>query len=269
MAAPSPTSASTYTSELEYMDESDLAPSSASSANSIATPAGVPSAQALIRDMKERLRALDDTLGDLHAQTISALLKPAGEPRIAKDIESLRAQIQDQDKRQKEGIEEVMLILENVLKTDTIEMLKRHAEEEIAREIDELVKAQVALCLEEHIPQTLQDEVAEQERRLREVRWELHNSESRRANGLLRDAGDVVPLQTICKLDGMVAEGFPKTLKELFDMDAPTSKRLMEEYEIPDASDSRERNLNRLMQFLNVKYQLVREGSGTKSMGMM
>jgi archaellum component FlaC len=50
------------------------------------------------------------------------------------------------------------------------------AEEDIAREIDQLVAEQVAICLKDHIPQELQDEVAEQQRILEEVRRDLHNS---------------------------------------------------------------------------------------------
>lgn len=38
-----------------------------------------------------------------------------------------------------------------------------------------------------------------------------------------------------------------------------TAKTLMQEYNLPDISDSRERNVNRFMQFCGVSYQLVRK----------
>ncbi|KAF7315024.1 ATP-binding cassette transporter [Mycena indigotica] len=73
---------------------------------------------------------------------------------------------------------------------------------------------------------------------------------------MLRD-GESAPLQPIYKTDGTVADKFPSTLKELFEMDVSTSQELMREYELSECSASRERNLNRLMQFFNVKYQLA------------
>lgn len=39
-------------------------------------------------------------------------------------------------------------------------------------------------------------------------------------------------------------------------MSGPQAKRLLEEYGI-DASESREKNLNRFMQFIGVSYQMV------------
>ncbi|CCO34771.1 hypothetical protein BN14_08879 [Rhizoctonia solani AG-1 IB] len=55
---------------------------------------------------------------------------------------------------------------------------------------------------------------------------------------------------------GMVSADFPDNLGELFAMDGPQAKRLLEEYGI-DASESREKNLNRFMQFIGVSYQMV------------
>lgn len=49
-------------------------------------------------------------------------------------------------------------------------------EEEVAGQIDQLVEEQVALCLQKHIPQELQDELAVQKHELQEVRRQLHNS---------------------------------------------------------------------------------------------
>jgi hypothetical protein len=50
------------------------------------------------------------------------------------------------------------------------------AEQEIEQELDELVREQVALCLEAHISQELQDEVAQSQRELEDLRLQLHNS---------------------------------------------------------------------------------------------
>ncbi|KAJ7935210.1 hypothetical protein B0H13DRAFT_521139 [Mycena leptocephala] len=249
------------------LDSNESLSSSASSNYSLATPSGVSSAQGLIQHMKSTLGALDDTLGELHGQTMQIALL-GGEPQIAQDIENLRRQLMDHDKRQKEGIHEIKLILNHVLQCEVVELLKKQVDDGIARDIDQLVAEQVAVCLKDHIPQELQDELAQQQKILEEVRRDLHNSESRRSNAVLRsDHGDD-GLQIIYKADGSVPAAYPPNLQALFDMDAATSRALMTEYGLADCSESRERNLNRLMQFLGVRYQMVREGSATRSVGL-
>ncbi|KAJ6593381.1 hypothetical protein B0H19DRAFT_19059 [Mycena capillaripes] len=240
------------------LDSSESLSSSASSNYSLTTPSGVSSAQGLIQNMKATLGALDERLGELHGQTMQIALL-GGEPRIAQDIEILRSQLMDNDQRQKDGIQEIKLLLDHVLECEVVELLKKQVDEGIAREIDQLVKEQVALCLKGHIPQELQDEVAEQQKILEEVRRDLHNSESRRSNAALRsDHGDD-SLQVIYKADGTIPAGYPPNLQALFAMDATASRALMTEYGFQDCSESRERNLNRLMQFFGVRLVALRQ----------
>ncbi|KAJ7496825.1 hypothetical protein FB451DRAFT_1456578 [Mycena latifolia] len=252
--------------------DNEFLASSASSNYSLTTPTGVPSAQALIENMKSTLEALDYTLGELHGQTMQIALL-GGDPQIAQDIENVRRQLKDHDKRQKDGIQEIqcmpcsvlynpalivsfIVILKHVLECEVVKLLKKQVEDDVAREIEDLVAEQVAVCLKTHIPQDLQDEIAGQQRILEEVRRDLHNSESRRSNASLRSNHEDDALLPIYKADGSTPDMYPPTLKALFDMDAPTSRALMMEYELADYSDSRERNLNRLMQFLGVRYQM-------------
>jgi len=49
-------------------------------------------------------------------------------------------------------------------------------EQEIASQIDELVKEQVEECLKTHIPREVQDELAISKRELEELNLRLHNS---------------------------------------------------------------------------------------------
>ncbi|KAG5636935.1 hypothetical protein H0H81_006331 [Sphagnurus paluster] len=92
-------------------------------------------------------------------------------------------------------------------------------EREIAQEIDGLVREQVAECLKTLIPQDLQDEVAAQKTELGELRIKLHNSESRRANASLRSNQPDETLHDILMSNGAVSKHFPKSLKELFEID--------------------------------------------------
>ncbi|KAF8070393.1 hypothetical protein FPV67DRAFT_1487212 [Lyophyllum atratum] len=118
------------------------------------------------------------------------------------------------------------------------------------------------------IPQNLQDEVAIQKSELDELRIQLHNSESRRANGALRSNQSDESLREIYMSNGKVSNRYPKSLKDLFELDFETSKVLMMDYEIPDVSEARDRNLNRFMQFCGVSYQMVRTGSQTRRVGL-
>jgi len=224
------------------------------------------SAKEAINGMKSSLDVFDEMLNTLHAQTVQGAI--FGEYGGAQEIKSIRSQIKEQDRKHKHGLEEIELILKDLLANKVVEQLKRQVEEEVASQIDQLVEEQVALCLKTHIPQELQDELAEQKRELKEVRRQLHNSESRRSNATLRLNSPNDHLQTILMSNGEISTHFPDTLKGLFKLDAKTSKALMLDYEIPDASDSRERNLNRIMQFFGVSYQVVRSGAETRPVGM-
>lgn len=110
-------------------------------------------------------------------------------------------------------------------------------EEELAAQIDDVVKEQVAACLGTHIPPELQDEVVENNEELEKVRMALHNSyvlgmrtsnlistdvsfrESRRANADLRSNKPDALLHTIYMSDGKVSPAFPNDLKSLFGLD--------------------------------------------------
>ncbi|KAF8220581.1 hypothetical protein L208DRAFT_1333016, partial [Tricholoma matsutake] len=171
-------------------------------------------------------------------------------------ITRLLVQMEDQERMHTEGIAEIHLILNKHLQTQFFEHLKEQAQQEIDREIHELVRDQVALCLEAHISQELQDEVARNRRELEDLRLQLHNSESRRANSLLRSNQPNDPLHTIYTSNGQVSAHFPKSLGDLFNLDAETCRCLVLDYELP-VSDSRDRNLNLFMRFCGVGYQVV------------
>jgi hypothetical protein len=49
-------------------------------------------------------------------------------------------------------------------------------EKEITLQIDDIVQAQVAACLQTHIPKELQDEVEDNKQELERARIALHNS---------------------------------------------------------------------------------------------
>ncbi|CAK5266098.1 unnamed protein product [Mycena citricolor] len=171
------------------------------------------------------------------SESMSSLSTPHSHRREISQERDLAHQVAAADPRR---------YIDETLSVEVLETMNKQADEAIASIVDQLVDEQVAACLATHIPQELQDQVAEQQKELEELHRDLHNSESRRANAALRTSHEDDSLNTILKQD---------------------CTDLMTEYEIPLVSDSREWNLNRLMQFLGVKYQMVRDGPATTGMG--
>lgn len=91
------------------------------------------------------------------------------------------------------------------------------------------------------------------------VRSNLNSTrrEARRANALLRSSHLKDPLHPLIGPQGVISPNFPRDLTALFALDAAAAKALNEEYGLPDIGESRERNLNRFMQYCGVAYQMV------------
>lgn len=149
---------------------------------------------------------------------------------------------------------------------------------DIDRQLEDMIQSLVAEEIARQIPQSLRDQIMDHKRHLEEVHVNLQNacapaflclrvsvlvpdfsdsSEARRANALLRSTHLKDPLHPLLKANGEVSAKFPRDLTALFALDAAEAKALSSEYGLPDIGDSRERNLNRFMQFCGVSYQMV------------
>ncbi|OCH93456.1 hypothetical protein OBBRIDRAFT_832561 [Obba rivulosa] len=246
-----------------------MSPSHASTVRSPITPSGdhalslpappkeVVCTQKLLAQMKESLGVLSKSIDSIGEQAIQTV-KQKGDPAVARIIESMRKEMDAQDQQQQKQVEEIKSLLQEVLEHDVMQHLRTLIEQGVLEQIDQLVAEQVAEHLKEHIPQELQDEVVRSRKELAEAQQRLHNSESRRANARLSTSWPDDILHTMYKNDGTVSEHFPKSLSTLFSLDADTAQKLLQEYEIPGVSASRERSLNSFMQFCGVPYQLVR-----------
>ncbi|KAF9486089.1 hypothetical protein BDN70DRAFT_794795 [Pholiota conissans] len=221
----------------------------------IAINAQVEKTRSFSRHIKAPLNGLTAAFDSLSVQTLQiALSQDVG---TTQGMIELRDQMLKQDQKHKEGLAEIQNILDDLLQHQIMEAMRKQVEEEIVNQIDEIVKEKVAECLKEHIPPELQEEFATSKKELQELTLRLHNSESRRANGKLRSNKADDPLGTMFMTNGTVSTNYPKDLRGLFTLDAEKARALMEDYELPDISDSRDRNLNKLMQFCGMRYQLV------------
>jgi len=175
----------------------------------------------------------------------------------AKDATDLRQDIEEQKIRHEEGLAEIRAIIDELLNKEALANLRAQIEKEISLHIDEIVQNQVAECLKQHMPKDLQLEVEEGKQELERARLSLHNSESRRINGMLRSQNLDDRLDTLLKSDGTVSAHFPKDLRALFSMDAETCRAFSVDYNISQISDNRDKNLNKIMQFVGVRYQMI------------
>jgi len=228
----------------------------------IATPQPeVVAVHEILGSMKQALTTLALTFDSLGDQTSRvAAFAPAMES--AKQIETTRRHMYAQDARQQEKIDEVKALLKDVLQSDIIERLREEVEEQARGIWEDEVRKRVAIELEHHFPPALQDRVVEQRAQLEEVKRALHNSESRRANALLRyKSPDKDRMHTLYMRSGKVSPVFPIDLTELFGLDFETATQLVSDYGMKPG-DSREENLNRFMQFCGVSYQMVPSTAG-------
>ncbi|KAG2016081.1 hypothetical protein CC2G_009292 [Coprinopsis cinerea AmutBmut pab1-1] len=209
----------------------------------------------LFANAKVSLDALSAAFESLHGQTMqmAAVNGSAG----SKELTEFRQEISEQEQRHKEGLDEIQRIIDDLLDKQVVEQMRDQVEQEINEHIDEMVKDCLGECLKAHIPKDLQEEVEDSKRELERARLALYNSESRRMNSKLRSDKPDEPLDALVMSNGSVSAHFPKDLQGLFTLDAETCKTLVQEYGLPEVSDSRDKNLNRFMQFCGVRYQLV------------
>ncbi|KAG8708119.1 hypothetical protein FRC08_000105 [Ceratobasidium sp. 394] len=211
--------------------------------------------RAVLATMQQTLGQLGINFDSLGDQTAKVTTLPSG-MEANQEILAVQRHMSRQRRKQDENIEEIKKLLREVAQEQIVEHLRSQVAEQVLEVIDDFVEQEVQRNLEEIIPVELQRQVEEQKKQLEDVRRSLHNSEARRANALLRSTHMTDPLHKLLLPNGMVSADFPEHLGELFAMDGVQAKRLLGEYGI-EPSESREKNLNRFMQFIGVSYQMV------------
>ncbi|KAJ3555281.1 hypothetical protein NM688_g2662 [Phlebia brevispora] len=226
-----------------------------------------------ITTMKASLADLGQLFDSLGQRT-SRAAQSNEESETTKHLNKVRKEMDESDRRHQEQVDQIQAMIGNILEHEVITQLRDLIKTGVIEQIDDAVEKEVAVELARLRPQAMQSEVHKHRKELELVQKELHNSyvqsvsvraaadalerdsESRRLNALLRTNKIVEELHTLYRSDGIVSPAFPKTLQALISLDGDTAKQLMKEYEIEEVSDSRERNVNRFMQFVGVVYQL-------------
>jgi len=171
-------------------------------------------------------------------------------------ITQLRRQMRSQEKVQDNRINDVKKLIKEVLKEQVAETLRPQIKQEVAEEIKLQTTEHVKLQVKDRLPVSLEDQAAESQQQLKDVRASLINSESRRANAILRASNLDDHLAIILKSNGDESEHFPQDLKTLFSYDNDTAKALVKDFGLT-ASDSREKNLNKFMAHAGIQFHLI------------
>ncbi|KAG8910782.1 hypothetical protein FRC01_006134 [Tulasnella sp. 417] len=219
----------------------------------------------LLAMMSTTLATLGKTFDTLTEQstrvaTLGPQLLIAKRPNEIKDsahqIHQLRRQMRAQEKKQDIRINEVKTMVKDELKIQVAELLRSQIAEAVRDEIKNQVADEVHEQLRQRMPVPVEEQAAESTQQLKDVRTSLVNSESRRANAILRASNLDDQLAVILKSTGEPSKYFPSDLKTLFGYDNETAKKLVQEYDLP-ASESREKNLNKFMAHAGVQFHLI------------
>ncbi|KAG8898719.1 hypothetical protein FRC00_002400 [Tulasnella sp. 408] len=209
----------------------------------------------LLTMMSSTLATLGKTFDTLTEQsTRVATLGPQLDS--AHQIHQLRRQMRAQEKKQDIRINEVKTMVKDELKVQVAELLRSQIAEAVRDEIKKQVAGEVREQLKGRIPVPIEEQAAESTQQLKDVRTSLINSESRRANAILRASNLDDQLAVILKSTGEPSKYFPSDLKTLFGYDNETAKKLVQDYDLP-ASESREKNLNKFMAHAGVQFHLI------------
>ncbi|PIL30980.1 hypothetical protein GSI_05673 [Ganoderma sinense ZZ0214-1] len=169
------------------------APTSSTAGPSIRDPTAVAVAD-LLGTMQNTLKALGNTFDVLGEQTIRvASLGPAVDALT--QIESVQVELSKRTEGQDQDMQEV--------KTRQLETVKDHLRTVFRPRVNEIVAAcvqkEIETRLTEQIPASLRDWLLRYRLQIMEAKRNLHNSEARRHNALIRSSGLDEPLKPLLR----------------------------------------------------------------------
>ncbi|KAF8648491.1 hypothetical protein AX16_006201 [Volvariella volvacea WC 439] len=172
-------------------------------------------------------------------------------------VKRLREDIETQARHHKEAIQEIEVMLANFEFNGIVQQLRKEVEDEVNRQIEAVVKQQVAEYLQKLPTVQMQaPEIDQVEKELLAKKRELHNLESRRLNRCIDPANKDKQLHTMLMTNGKVSKHFPKTCGEIQKLSMEDSQELLKDYGIQTSSIKREENINRFMLFCGIDYVL-------------
>ncbi|KIY65320.1 hypothetical protein CYLTODRAFT_424461 [Cylindrobasidium torrendii FP15055 ss-10] len=197
----------------------------------------------------------------------SAVTASGQHEAVEKKIEDTAKLLATQDIQHNAKLHVIQVLLEDLLKECAIESLRQEVEEQVNQDLDRLVDEEVTAYLtDKHLNQETQRTLDGRKLELSRERRNLHNAESKRANGLLRRTQNKPSpvLNTFYMDSGEVSTHFPKTLADLQELDDGAARELATDYGIAiEADDQYTLVINRILIFFGLRYQCVKRRDGT------
>ncbi|KAK7691726.1 hypothetical protein QCA50_005126 [Cerrena zonata] len=214
-------------------------------------------------ELKDLLGPLNKTLGTLD-KSFEAINKQSEKlssvgPNIndaEKSLNELTEKVKKQEKKQEVQVQKVKSMIQVDLMDKMGTEMQAFIEEEIKKQIALQVREQVRDQLKEHIPLSLEERVHGSHEQVVRVRHALQNSEARRHNASLETDNLYDELKVVLKPDGTKSTKWPIDLQTMFSYTTAMLRDLMRDYELSDYG-SREKNLNRFMSHIGIRFQLV------------
>ncbi|CAL1711311.1 unnamed protein product [Somion occarium] len=210
----------------------------------------------LLGTMKTTLGTLGHTFKTLNEQSDKISTLGPTMQHASVQIHGLRQQIQKQDRKQEVRVNEIKSMIQNEMKDKFALDLQSFINDQIRKETALQVKEQVSLQMKDHVPLSLEEQVEGSRKQLIEVRHALQNSESRRANSTLETDNLNDTLQVVLKPDGTKSALYPANLNSLFAYSPKMLKELLKDHGLLEHG-SKEKNLNRFMSHIGIRFQLV------------
>ncbi|KAI0079283.1 hypothetical protein K474DRAFT_1659352 [Panus rudis PR-1116 ss-1] len=210
----------------------------------------------LLGSMTKNLDAVSTTVLQLNDQAAEITAVGPTMDQANEHIKDLWVQIKKQEKKQGLRANEVKAFIQDHVKFQVKKDLRLFIKERIASEVATQTRDEVDRQMKEHIPVSLREQIQGSRQQLKEVRNAITNSEARRQNSNLQPDNLNDPLATVLKADGTKSLIYPTNLNSLFAYDARDLRRLLVEHDLV-VQDQREKNLNRFMAHIGIRFQLI------------
>ncbi|KAJ7125070.1 hypothetical protein C8R44DRAFT_782207 [Mycena epipterygia] len=242
-------------------NEKALSPELMSSNDGTATPRARPqneteNIRAVIGAMSQTLAGLEQSFSSLNATSAELSTLSPGLQDAAREIQALRKQIREEDKKGDKDIQILARTARDDVKLQIAANLRNDILDQIRMEIAAQVKQQVDLQIQEQIPISLKQQSINNKTQLQDARTSLTNSAARKKNSSLRIQNLDESLALVVKADGTKGKLFPADLRSLLSYDSGNVRELIKEYGLPE-DDVREINLNRFLGHIGILFQLV------------
>ncbi|KAI0356374.1 hypothetical protein OH77DRAFT_1401473 [Trametes cingulata] len=152
-------------------------------------------------------------------------------------IASLRQELNAQNERRAQVVEEVKKMIKGELKEQAMTAMRDRITAQIRAEVTKQVGEQLQKqIVPEHLPMSLEDHVKMGAEQVTAMRAALANSQARRENATITDTQTdcTKPLAVIVRLDGTKSELYPANIASLFAYNDAKMSQLVRDYELYD-----------------------------------